>query len=108
MSLGYTWRRQVTRARLPSSVAGARLLRLVACVLACACLCLCPGAQLCCHVNLVGRDGLSSKEPATRGQGRRVPLMPPPIFWSFHAPVQLSGGCPWPPTLSLSRRRPGS
>lgn len=25
MSLGYTWRRQVTRARLPSSVAGARV-----------------------------------------------------------------------------------
>lgn len=78
MSLGYTWRRQVTRARLPSSVAGARLWRLVACVLACACLCLCPGAQLCCHVKPVGRDGLSSKEPATRGQGRRVPLMPTP------------------------------
>lgn len=96
MSLGYTWRRQVTRARLSSSVAGARLWRLVACVLACACLCLCPGAQLCCHVRPVGRDGLPFKEPATWGQGRRAPLMPPSpqSFWSFHAPMQLSGRCP--------------
>lgn len=69
----------------------------MACVLACACLCLCPGAQLCCHVRTVGRDGLPFKEPATWGQGRRVPLMPtPPSFWSFHAPMQLSGRCPLP------------
>lgn len=67
-------------------------------MLACACLCLCPGAQLCCHVRPVGRDGLLFKESATWGQGRRVPLMPtsPPAFWSFHAPMQLSGRCPLP------------
>lgn len=51
----------------PFFCGGARLWRLVACVLACACLCLCPGAQLCCHVKPVGRDGLFSKEPATWG-----------------------------------------
>lgn len=86
MSLGYTWRRQVTRARLSSSVAGARLWRPMACVLACACLCLCPGTQLCCYVR-----------PATWGQGRRVPLMPtPPSLWSFRVSMQVSGRCPLP------------
>lgn len=68
MNLGYTWRRQVTRARLPSSVAGARLCSVWWHVcLVCAHLCLCPGAQLCslCHTRPVGRAGLPPEGSVT-------------------------------------------
>lgn len=98
MSLGYTWRRQVTRARLPCSLAGARLCGVWWHVcLACARLCLCPGAQSrLCHVRPVGRAGLPSKEPATWGQGRKVPLMPAPILLVVPQPheTECLGGTP--------------
>ena len=77
MSLGCTWRRQVTRARLLSSVAGARLCGVWWHVcLVCARLCLCPGAQVVsvCHVTPVGAGrGRLLKSLSLRGQGKRIP-----------------------------------
>lgn len=77
MSLGCTWHRQVTRAHLPSSVAGARLCGVWWHVcLVCARLCLCPGAQVVsvCHVTPVGAGrGRLLKSLSLRGQGKRIP-----------------------------------